>query len=98
MDKETTFAMFRGVRLGWKNIILKHEGVRSAMNKALMAFRATMQNAGITAETMNDHLLPRVDQVLEPFRYFEPEDLKVIIIGQDPYPTPGHACGLCFSV
>lgn len=98
MDKETTFAMFRGVRPGWKNIILKHEGVRSAMNKALMAFRATMQNAGITAETMNDHLLPRVDQVLEPFRYFEPEDLKVIIIGQDPYPTPGHACGLCFSV
>jgi len=24
--------------------------------------------------------------------------LKVVILGQDPYPTPGHAHGLCFSV
>jgi len=23
--------------------------------------------------------------------------LKVVILGQDPYPTPGHAHGLCFS-
>jgi len=26
------------------------------------------------------------------------EDVKVVILGQDPYPTPGHAHGLCFSV
>jgi len=26
------------------------------------------------------------------------EEVKVIILGQDPYPTPGHAHGLCFSV
>jgi len=26
------------------------------------------------------------------------EKLKVVIIGQDPYPTVGHAHGLCFSV
>jgi len=26
------------------------------------------------------------------------EKVKVVIIGQDPYPTPGHAHGLCFSV
>jgi len=25
-------------------------------------------------------------------------DVKVLILGQDPYPTPGHAHGLCFSV
>ncbi len=25
------------------------------------------------------------------------EDVKVVIIGQDPYPTLGHAHGLCFS-
>lgn len=27
-----------------------------------------------------------------------PEKVKVVILGQDPYPTPGHAHGLCFSV
>ncbi len=26
------------------------------------------------------------------------ETLKVVILGQDPYPTAGHAHGLCFSV
>lgn len=26
------------------------------------------------------------------------ERVKVLIVGQDPYPTPGHAVGLCFSV
>lgn len=25
-------------------------------------------------------------------------DVRVLIVGQDPYPTPGHAVGLCFSV
>ncbi len=27
-----------------------------------------------------------------------PDAVKVVILGQDPYPTPGHAHGLCFSV
>ncbi len=26
------------------------------------------------------------------------DNVKVVILGQDPYPTPGHAHGLCFSV
>ena len=27
-----------------------------------------------------------------------PEKTRVVILGQDPYPTPGHAHGLAFSV
>jgi len=27
-----------------------------------------------------------------------PDKVRVIIVGQDPYPTPGHATGLAFSV
>lgn len=27
-----------------------------------------------------------------------PRDVRVIIVGQDPYPNPDHACGLSFSV
>ena len=27
-----------------------------------------------------------------------PSDVKVVIVGQDPYPTPGYATGLAFSV
>ena len=35
-----------------------------------------------------------------PFRAFElvrPQDVRLLIVGQDPYPTPGHATGLAFS-
>src|SRR3546814_13832901 len=27
-----------------------------------------------------------------------PQDVRVVILGQDPYPGPGQAHGLCFSV
>lgn len=41
--------------------------------------------------------LPAGAHVLRAFtRPFD--DVKVLIVGQDPYPTPGHAVGLCFSV
>ena len=26
------------------------------------------------------------------------DDVRVLVVGQDPYPTPGHAVGLSFSV
>jgi uracil-DNA glycosylase len=41
--------------------------------------------------------LPRGDQVLRAFS--RPlADVRVLVVGQDPYPTPGHAVGLSFSV
>ena len=41
--------------------------------------------------------LPAGDLVLRAFK--QPfADVKVLIVGQDPYPTPGHAVGLAFSV
>ncbi len=43
------------------------------------------------------HYLPAGTDVLRAFTY--PFDaVKVLIVGQDPYPTPGHAMGLSFSV
>jgi uracil-DNA glycosylase len=41
--------------------------------------------------------LPRGEHVLRAFQ--RPlKDVRVLIVGQDPYPTPGHAVGLSFSV
>lgn len=41
--------------------------------------------------------LPAGDAILRAFR--EPmADVRVLITGQDPYPTPGHPMGLSFSV
>ena len=41
--------------------------------------------------------LPAGDHVLRAFQ--QPfDDVRVLIVGQDPYPTPGHPVGLSFSV
>jgi uracil-DNA glycosylase len=41
--------------------------------------------------------LPEGRNVLRAFTY-PMTDARVLIVGQDPYPTPGHAVGLAFSV
>ncbi|MFZ5846792.1 MAG: uracil-DNA glycosylase [Actinomycetota bacterium] len=41
--------------------------------------------------------LPAGDRILRAFQ--RPlTDVRVLVVGQDPYPTPGHAVGLSFSV
>lgn len=43
------------------------------------------------------HYLPAGDRVLRAFQ--RPlSDVRVLIVGQDPYPTPGHPIGLSFAV
>lgn len=43
------------------------------------------------------HYLPAGDDVLRAFT--QPfDDVKVLVVGQDPYPTPGHPIGLSFAV
>ncbi len=41
--------------------------------------------------------LPAGENILRAFT-LPLEKVRVLIVGQDPYPTPGHAVGLCFSV
>ncbi len=41
--------------------------------------------------------LPAGERVLRAFEY-PLADVRVLIVGQDPYPTPGHPVGLSFSV
>lgn len=41
--------------------------------------------------------LPRGEDVLRAFR-LPLADVRVLLVGQDPYPTPGHPVGLSFSV
>ncbi|OLT46233.1 uracil-DNA glycosylase [Saccharomonospora sp. CUA-673] len=46
--------------------------------------------AGRTYLPAGEHILRAFQQPLA--------DVRVLIVGQDPYPTPGHAIGLCFAV
>jgi uracil-DNA glycosylase len=45
-----------------------------------------------------EHILPAPADVLNAFCLTPFDEVRVVILGQDPYPTPGHAHGLAFSV
>ncbi|MGL4343970.1 MAG: uracil-DNA glycosylase [Cellulosilyticaceae bacterium] len=43
-------------------------------------------------------IFPNMSHIFEAFKLTSYEDTKVVILGQDPYQTPGFAHGLAFSV
>ena len=52
----------------------------------------------VKEEYAENSCFPAPDQIFEAFNLCAFEDLKVVIIGQDPYHGEGQAHGLCFSV
>lgn len=67
---------------------------------ALAPFAAELEALGnfLEAEDAAGHqVLPARSQILRALS-LPVDDVRVIILGQDPYPTPGHAVGLAFSV
>lgn len=48
-------------------------------------------------EYLNGKVFPHPSKIFRAFDYFDPKDTKVVILGQDPYHTPGVAHGLSFS-
>jgi uracil-DNA glycosylase len=43
-------------------------------------------------------IFPKGTEIFKAFEACTFDKVKVVILGQDPYPTKGHAHGLCFSV
>ncbi len=74
------------VEAGWAEALAPAEDRIAAMGEFLRAEIAAGRQ-----------YLPSGDNVLRAFK--QPfADVRVLIVGQDPYPTPGHPIGLCFSV
>lgn len=54
--------------------------------------------SGIEARLKGRDWLPGPERVFAALAMTPPDKARVVILGQDPYPTPGHANGLAFSV
>ena len=52
----------------------------------------------LAEEYQNHTIYPPRELVYNAFNLTNPKDLKVVILGQDPYHNPGQAMGLSFSV
>ncbi|RJQ85357.1 uracil-DNA glycosylase [Amycolatopsis panacis] len=74
------------VEAGWAQALEPVAPQVAAMGEFLRAEIA----AGRTYLPAGEHVLRAFQQ---PF-----QNVRVLIVGQDPYPTPGHAVGLSFSV
>lgn len=75
-----------GVASGWVPVLLELEAALGRLGDGLVA----RLEAG-------ERILPAPAQVLRALSV-QPQDVKVLIVGQDPYPTPGHPVGLSFAV
>lgn len=91
--------MLEGIRPGWKKILLSPE-LKPTLNHCFGRLNEYMLRAGITEDAIQKSGLiwirPKVQHVFEAFKHHDPEQCRVIIIGQDPYPGK-EACGLSFA-
>ena len=54
--------------------------------------------AFLKAEYSSKHIFPSMYDIYNAFRYTDYNDVKIVILGQDPYHGEGEAHGLAFSV
>jgi len=73
---------------GWKSVL--SEEFKKDYYKNLQSF--------VQQEYKNNKIYPPRSLVFNAFLQCSYKDLKVVIIGQDPYHSEGQANGLCFSV
>lgn len=80
---------------GWSDLATLDPGWAAALEPAATSLAdAADRVRALVAD--GAHVLPRPDDVLRALR--RPFDaVRVLVVGQDPYPTPGHATGLAFS-
>lgn len=82
------YEMFVKIHSSWQNI-LSDEFEKPYFNLLMKA---------VEDEYQNYVCFPPKELIFSAFNQFDFNDLKVVIIGQDPYHGEGEANGLCFSV
>lgn len=74
--------------MNWKTLIEQESAKEYYQN-----LQETLKNRRITQS-----IYPSEEDVFKAFEYTPYSDVKVVIVGQDPYHQPGQAMGLSFSV
>ena len=81
--------MLPPIPLGWRSL-LKEETLKAYYHEL---------DGFLDKELVEGHtILPARKDIFNALTSTSYEHVRVLLVGQDPYPTPGHAHGLCFSV
>lgn len=89
MPKTEPYMLFNTLNNGWKKAL--HNELNQPYIQELAQFLEQ-------EEAQNKIILPPPNQRFNALNSTSLNQVKVVILGQDPYPTVGHAHGLCFSV
>lgn len=68
-----------------------------AWTQHFLHLRAQESLSSLAEDGKLDACLPDVDAIFRAFDLLAPEDCRVVLLGQDPYPSPEDAMGLAFS-
>lgn len=82
--------MIQNLSLSWRNILADEFQKSYFQNLVTFVQSQRIQFPG--------SVFPSENETFQALNLCEIENIKVVILGQDPYPTKGHANGLSFSV
>ncbi|MDO8053988.1 uracil-DNA glycosylase ['Opuntia sp.' phytoplasma] len=76
------------IDINWERIIYKEQRKN---------YFIKIKNFLITQSNLGKKILPNTKNIFNAFKFTSWEKVKVVILGQDPYPGPNQAHGLAFS-
>ncbi|NEW59937.1 uracil-DNA glycosylase [Sulfurovum sp. bin170] len=81
-----------------ENINLEKSWLEALQNEFQQPYMIELKNFLIHEKEQGKQILPKGSLWFNALNSTPLNRVKVVILGQDPYPTIGHAHGLCFSV
>ncbi len=98
-----TFQMVKSlqqIRTSWSKLLLEiyYDKSNECINKKKLDATEEFINHKLQIYCGRISIYPPFPLFFNAFNYFDYENTKVVIIGQDPYHQPGQAMGLSFSV
>ncbi len=79
-------------------INLEASWLSSLQEEFSKSYMQSLKSFLLQEKETNHQILPKASLWFNALNSTPLEKVKVVILGQDPYPTVGHAHGLCFSV
>ena len=83
--------MISNIPTNWKQVIQKYDDQQTTN------FETFMKHERLKFQDVLD-IYPRDEDIFRCFRYFDVNETKKVIIGQDPYHGKDQATGLCFDI
>lgn len=92
---------FVGIKPSWRKLFLGK--LKPQLNECFKQLGVTLKKLGVTKADVERrgleyYIRPAPENIFNAFRFCEVEDIRCVIVGQDPYPDADHAHGLSFSV